>query len=49
MRIWEEAKLPQKGLPRILHQIHEWIAVHDLALADDFRNATRNLTRMPQQ
>ncbi len=49
MRIWEEANLPQKGLPRILHQIYEWIAAHDHALSDDFRNVTRNLTRMPQQ
>ena len=49
MRIWEEANLPQKGLPRILHQIHGWIATHDHALSDDFRNVTRNLTRMPQQ
>jgi predicted nucleic acid-binding protein len=49
MRIWEEANLPQKGLPRILHQIYEWIAAHDHALSDDFRNVTRNLTSMPQQ
>jgi predicted nucleic acid-binding protein len=48
MRVWEEANLPQKGLPRILHQIHGWIKARNHTLADDFRNATRNLTRMPQ-
>lgn len=48
MRVWEEANLPQKGLPRILHQIHGWIEAHNHALADDFRNITQNLTRMPQ-
>jgi predicted nucleic acid-binding protein len=48
MSAWEKANLPPKGLPRILHQIYDWIGARDDMLADSFRNATRNLTRMPQ-
>ena len=48
MAIWEKTNLPQKGLPRILRQIYDWIEARNHALAGGFRNATRNLTRMPQ-
>lgn len=47
MHSWEKANLPPKGLPRILYQIYEWLKLRDRALGDEFRDATRNLTRLP--
>lgn len=33
---WEKAHLPAKGLPRILRRVHDWLAPHAPALAQQF-------------
>jgi len=44
---WEEAHLPAKGLPRVLHAIGRWIALQSSEMAESFRNATGGHSHVP--
>jgi len=47
MATWEAAHLPAKGLPRLLGHVYGWLSEREPLLADEFRNATGNLHRLP--
>ena len=44
---WEEAHLPAKGLPRVLHTIGYWLAGLSPDVAVTFRNATGGHSHLP--
>lgn len=47
MAKWESERLPTKGLPRILGQVHAWLAQRSGPFAEDFWSATGSGSRMP--
>lgn len=44
---WESANLPEKGLTRLLGPVLKWLRAQDPAMAERFREATGNLSRLP--
>ncbi len=44
---WEEQHLPPRGLVRILSTVERWLRVQDAPLADQFLQATAQLTTLP--
>jgi predicted nucleic acid-binding protein len=44
---WEAANLPMKGLPRVLHQIHQWLSQTYPQTAQDFWSKTGGGSHLP--
>jgi hypothetical protein len=44
---WEVSHLPDKGLPRVLGRIQQWLARCDPSLADSFRSQTGAGSHLP--
>jgi predicted nucleic acid-binding protein len=47
MASWEMKNLPQKGLPRILRQIHHWLCQNHQQAAEDFWSQTGGGSHLP--
>ena len=47
MASWELKNLPQKGLPRILRQIHHWLRQNHQQAAEDFWSQTGGGSHLP--
>ena len=47
MASWEAENLPQKGLPRILRQIHRWLHQNHQQAAEDFWSQTGGGSHLP--
>ena len=47
MASWEAENLPQKGLPRILRQIHRWLHQNHQQVAEDFWSQTGGGSHLP--
>ncbi len=47
MATWEAANLPEKGLPRFLHQIHRWLSENHSQAAQDFWSRTGRGSHLP--
>ena len=47
MASWESENLPQKGLPRILSRIHQWLEQNHQQAAEDFRCQTGGGSHLP--
>jgi len=47
MASWESENLPQKGLPRILRQIHHWLRQNHQQAAEDFWSRTGGGSHLP--
>ena len=47
MASWEMKNLPQKGLPRILRQIHHWLRQNHQQAAEDFWSQTGGGSHLP--
>lgn len=47
MATWEAANLPEKGLPRLLHQIHRWLSDNYPQAAQDFWSQTGRGSHLP--
>ncbi len=47
MASWESENLPQKGLPRILRQIHRWLHQNHQQAAEDFWSQTGGGSHLP--
>ena len=47
MASWEAENLPQKGLPRILRQIHRWLHQNHQQAAEDFWSKTGGGSHLP--
>ncbi len=47
MANWESKNLPQKGLPRILRQIHHWLRQNYQQAAEDFWSQTGGGSHLP--
>ena len=47
MASWEAENLPQKGLPRILRQIHHWLHQNHQQAAEDFWSQTGGGSHLP--
>ena len=47
MASWEAKNLPQKGLPRILRQIHRWLYQNHRQVAEDFWSQTGGGSHLP--
>jgi hypothetical protein len=47
MARWEAANLAEKGLPRLLDQIHRWLREHHPQAAQDFWSRTGRGSRLP--
>lgn len=44
---WEDANLPQKGLPRILRSVHRWLKQTDAEAAENFWSQTGAGSHLP--
>jgi predicted nucleic acid-binding protein len=44
---WEDAHLPPKGLPRVLHAVSQWLDGQSREIAESFTNATGNRAHLP--
>ncbi len=47
MASWESKNLPQKGLPRILRRIHQWLSQNHQQTAEDFWSQTGSGSHLP--
>lgn len=47
MASWEAENLPQKGLPRVLRQIHQWLEQNHQQAAEDFWSQTGGGSHLP--
>ncbi len=47
MASWESENLPQKGLPRILRRIHQWLCQNHQQAAEDFWSQTGGGSHLP--
>ena len=47
MASWESENLPQKGLPRILRRIHQWLHQNHQQAAEDFWSQTGGGSHLP--
>jgi predicted nucleic acid-binding protein len=47
MAAWEATHLPSQGLPRVLHQIHQWLSTNHPQAAQDFWSQTGGASHLP--
>ncbi|NCO38804.1 MAG: hypothetical protein COY42_23755 [Armatimonadetes bacterium CG_4_10_14_0_8_um_filter_66_14] len=47
MAVWENANVPAKGLPRVLHEIHHWLNQTHPQAAQDFWSQTAEGSHLP--
>ncbi len=47
MEMWEKEKLPEKGAQRMLLRIYNWLLDKDPKVAEEFKQATGNMKRLP--
>ncbi|MGQ9722589.1 MAG: type II toxin-antitoxin system VapC family toxin [Candidatus Jordarchaeum sp.] len=47
MEMWEKDKLPEKGAQRMLLRVYNWLLDTDPKVADEFKQATGDMERLP--